>query len=28
VRDHFTKDAYARKLLETIKQWQVTKWFI
>lgn len=21
VREHFTKDAYARKLLETIKQW-------
>jgi tyrosyl-tRNA synthetase len=25
VRDHFSKDPYARKLLETIKQWQVTK---
>ena len=25
VRDHFAKDLYARKLLETIKQWQVTK---
>jgi tyrosyl-tRNA synthetase len=25
VREHFEKDAYARKLLETIKQWQVTK---
>ena len=25
VRDHFSKDAYAKKLLETIKQWQVTK---
>ena len=21
VREHFSKDAYARKLLETIKQW-------
>ena len=26
VREHFSKDPYARKLLETIKQWQVTKW--
>ena len=25
VREHFQKDPYARKLLETIKQWQVTK---
>jgi tyrosyl-tRNA synthetase len=25
VRSHFEKDPYARKLLETIKQWQVTK---
>jgi len=25
VRDHFEKNAYAKKLLETIKQWQVTK---
>ncbi len=25
VRDHFEKDPYARKLLETIKQYQVTK---
>lgn len=25
VREHFEKDPYARKLLETIKQWQVTK---
>ena len=25
VRDHFSKDLYAKKLLETIKQWQVTK---
>lgn len=26
VRDHFNKDPYARKLLETIKQWQVSLW--
>ena len=25
VREHFEKDAYAKKLLETIKLWQVTK---
>jgi tyrosyl-tRNA synthetase len=25
VRDHFEKDPYAKKLLETIKMWQVTK---
>lgn len=25
VRDHFEKDPYAKKLLDTIKQWQVTR---
>ena len=26
VREHFEKDPYAKKLLESIKAWQVTKW--